>query len=683
MPRQELVAKLYADRWRAHQFLFEDRHPDESPPAHAELIERIHSPTPRFSFEGFRGLGKTTLVEEGVILRAAFREFRYCVIVSANFRPLAIQRIASIKHEIEFNERLIGAFGKLRGETWQEGIITLSNGVCIQAIGRDMSVTGMKHLNMRPDALMIDDVEDPDEIRTDIERNATWQWFQGTLLPCMDDPLNSWARALGTRRGKGSMPERLEDNGWSTYKVPVEYLDRETGERKSSWPSRRPLPWIDKTRHDYRGDMHLFMQEYMCQATSEQHRVFTREALKVEARPRPSYQAVYAMYDPARTAHRGSATTGIAVWSWFGSRLVFWRVEAKTWMPDQIIADMFDLNREFQPVWIGFEEDGLNEWGRQPIRAEMLKRRTMLPLMPIKAPKSKLDFIKRLQPYSAAGELSFAGESGDFEDAISQFLSFPHGKIDAPNACAYAPLLYPGAPVYDNFTEANVSESAEPEPGKPLYLAGNADGAVVTAILVQRHQGELRILADWIREGAPQDIVGDIYAEASLAAETSRWEERVEYGEGDELYKLPVRRMVWNRIPIKWIVPSWHRDTYRNVGLVQAIRAIPSGIGMAEGGETVLRGMLSKLIHGRPALAVSPAARWTLRALSGGYTKPIDKRGLVSPKADAGLYRLLMEGVEAFAAVGSQIEQTPDEDGQPIAHNRHGMAYRSAMPVRG
>ena len=145
-------------------------------------------------------------LEEAALLHAYFREFKYMVIVSANCRPLAIQRLAAIKREIEINREFPRLFGNPKGNLWQDGMVALPNGVAIQALGRDMSVTGMKYLDTRPDAPLVDDVKDPEEVRSDVERKGSRDWLRKTLLLSLDHPLRVWIRALGTRRGTGSLP---------------------------------------------------------------------------------------------------------------------------------------------------------------------------------------------------------------------------------------------------------------------------------------------------------------------------------------------------------------------------------------------------------------------------------------------------------------------------------------------
>jgi len=629
----------------------------------------------------FRGAAKSTLAEENIILDACFKSFHNCVIVAASEKR-ALERLAAIKREFETNETLRDLMGDQVGHPWQETKIVLKSGICIQAIGRDQAVRGLKHLDWRPDRILIDDVEEPESVQTEEGRRKTMAWFVSELLPAAD--VSCPIRILATPMDKESVPQRLiDDAGWPSLVIPIEYKDQDTGERRASWPGLMPLKVIDQKMEVYRnlGLMHRWAAEYLCQATSAADRVFG--PLPVIARQR-SWEAVYVMIDPARTTNRlTSATTGIAVWSWIGTRLVVWRARAEYWKPDEIIKHLFWLDAEFEPVWIGFEEDGLNEWALQPIRQEQIRRGKVIPLRPIRAPKNKLEFIKGLHPYAAAGDIVLAE---DCPDLVSQLMSFPAGRIDVPNALAYAPRMRAGAPVYDNFSENNIDERMEAANDTPVYLAANSDGKIVTAILVQRRQGEIHVLADWIREGSPQEVVADVHAEAALASAGTSFGERIIYGEGEEIFKLPIHVPYTAQTPIRWIVPRWHTETYRNVGLMQAVRMIPQPVSAgteSDGGRTALATMLSQLHHGRPKISISIFAKWTLRAFAGGYARALGSRGLVDFEAETGIYRVLMEGLESFVGVGAMADRNSDADNsQPIAYDKAGHAYRSALPQR-
>jgi hypothetical protein len=270
---------------------------------------------------------------------------------------------------------------------------------------------------------------------------------------------------------------------------------------------------------------------------------------------------------------------------------------------------------------------------------------------------------------------------------MEQFASFPRGRIDAPNAAAYALMLRPGAPVYD-FPEEAVVERLDPIEGAPLYLAGNSDGSIVTAALVQRAEGEIRVLADFIREGSPSEVVAEVHAEAALLAESGRMTSEVVV-DPDQPYKMPLPRAAWRRLPLRWVVPYRHSQVWNNVGLIQAIQGIPQGASAAperaeEAGRLEITRLLDRRHRGRFALAVSAGATWTCRAFSGGYSRAVDRSGLSAPRPDAGLYRLLSEGIEAFAGVGvASGDGEVIEDQQPVAYTRAGVPYKSAMPERG
>jgi hypothetical protein len=685
-----LLRKLHADRWFAHRHLFAHRHPDESAPAHRDLVEAINRPIARLSVEGFRRFGKTTYLEETALLKAVFREFHNMVIVGPSL-PRACDRIAAIQNEIKINPYFAvpQAEGGLFGVTLQVDSVAklvLSNGVCIQALGRDQSMTGMKYLAWRPDAFLVDDVEDPEEKRTDAEREDTWRWLMQTFLPSMDDVLRTWGRFLGTRRGKLSLPERLETAGMMAVKFPIESIGAD-GERVPTWPAVYPLAKIDQVKELYRGDLSLYAQEYMCEAVSQSDRRFDRSMFRQEPRER-TYEAVYAFVDPARTEHGRAASTGWAVWSWVRNRLIVWASGAEFIAPDDIVALIFDIAEKFDPVWVFAETDGLAQWLMQPIRQEQTRRGVTIPIKGIAAISGtrgggQIRFVEGLQPLFAAHEVIFAQPQKALED---QLLSFPHGIRDTANALAYAQTTRPGQLVYDGFSDEHIVEQPIIAPGHTLSLAANATGAMTAAMLVNHAEGVLRVLADWVFEGPPSERVGDIATAAILAADTARWRP---VGAGRDwdaaLNAVAPNRMLLRRETPGWIVAPRHSDRYTNVGLMQAIRHLPAEVrvgGAEHAGSLYIRDALARTVRGMPAVEIGAGARWTLRALAGGYARPM-VRGRLQDEAEAGPYRVLMEGLEAYCGLVSTRREVneADDNGQiQRIDERTGARYASAMP---
>lgn len=646
-----LFKRLYNDRVLAHEVLFRHRHTNSTQPFHQSIIRDWHDrDIPRLIDMVFRGSAKSTIAEEAIAIRAGFREFKNGLIIGETY-DRACERLHAIKHELESNEHLEELFdGRLVGPVWGEGEIVLSNGVRILALGRGQALRGIKFEDRRPDAVFCDDLENNASVATPEGRLKAKRWFGAELIPACDP--DAFVRMAATPLHSEALAVNLtKDREWAAKTYPIEFINEE-GQRESTWPDRFPLHKIDalKASMERLGLLDEYEREYMCSIESMGSKTFKDDQFLVQPQVR-TWQAVYAMFDPARTTNKTSATTGFASWSWIGSRLVVWDAWGKLLMPDEIVGAMFDcaLNSDLPPVWVGVEEDGLNEFLLQPIRTEQVRRGQSIPFRALRAPKGKLDFIRGLQPYFKASQVQFAKELPDLK---SQLLSFPRGKIDVPNALAYALKLRPGAPIYEHFNDRHVFPELNKVYGAQPWLAVNATRNLVTGALVQFHEGSLFVLADWVREGGPIDNLAEIAAQAQIVA-----------GRRVKLVAAPI-----------------HFDHYNNVGLIQAAGRIPletqRGVPPQVGQQT-LAPMLQRENRGFPIVRVSSNARWTLNALSGGYCRGI-KNGVITGEAEEGPYRTLMEGLEAFAGLTDAGSLFTDDDDLHYDVSAAGHRYLSA-----
>lgn len=639
-----------ADRRAAHAVLFAHRHPLPSAAFHGEIIDAWHGKHPRVATEAFRDAAKSTTGEEVACLRAWFREFRNGLIIGAS-EQRAMERLEAIRHELDTNEDGRMLFGPMRGVLWGGHKALLATGALIQALGVGQSLRGVKHHQWRPDFCWIDDIEDEESVRTPEARRERLLWLYNVLIPALEK--DALVRMTGNRLDTESVIATVaKDPDWLAQRFPVMSRDA-SGAFVATWPEKYDLDWIASRKAQFEriGDLAGWEREYMCEAELPvDQKAFKPEVWRFRPRVR-TWQPVYAMYDPARVTGAQAATTGKAVWSWVGSKLVVWAGSARRWMPSETIDDLFATDRQFQPVKIGIERDGLEEWLLQPIRERMARLGHVLPLASVKAPQGKIDFIKGLEVYSRAGDIEFAFE----DDALkAQFLSFPRPPIDFPNALAYALRLRPGLPIFPEFTEHMVRDRVEPLPGRPYYLALNATGSYVAAVLLQLGDRVL-VHADWLREGDAATVLPALLREATLAA-----------GQRPKCYCAPQ-----------------HFNSWTNVGLVQA--AVRQGADVAASADPVkgreeLRQYMRRSFMGEPCLSVCAASRWTLNALAGGYAHALAARGTVEPAAEDGIYRILMEGIESWAAL---LAAEPRGDGEGrYATARDGRRYLSAMPGR-
>lgn len=645
-----IAKKLAKNRILAHQTLFKHRHPNRTPAFHRQMITSWHADLQHILWLVFRGGAKSTIAEEGLIIGAGFKEFRNAIIVG-DTQDRAAERLTAIKSEIETNEHLETVFGDLKGAIWGYDEAILSTGIRILAMGRGQSIRGMKHNDMRPDFVLVDDLENEESVATPEARYKTKQWFMRTLLPALDPSYR--LRMCATPLDRESLPMELKRTGegaFETHTYPIEHKGPK-GERVATWSDRFSLEAIDKIKDTYRrmGMMSEFNMEYMCEADDPKDKVFKSEMIRVEPQVK-TWQATYVMFDPARTIGRESATTGMAAWSWIGSKLVVWEAWGRKLLPDEVVNAIFDVNDHLRPTMIGVEEDGLNEWLMQPIRQQSAKRGITLPIAPVKAPRGKNDFIRGLQPFYQAREVQHAK---DLPDLKAQLLSFPSGLIDVPNALAYALIFRLGLPIYDSFGARHIATDLFMSRDSPAYLCCNATASLLTGVLVQMIDGNLRIFGDWVREGEPSINLQAMVGEASAQAG---------------------RR-------VRLVAPPQHFATYTNKGLVQSARSLVSDIRKGvepDKARVFLQELLEKERRGVSALQVNDEARFTLNGLAGGFARAMGAHGLLAAVPVEGIYRVLMEGLESAVGLFGILRGDDEAENLSYDFTRGGKSYISA-----
>ncbi len=651
--REKLIGELGTNPVLAHAVFFNARHKNKDAPFHRRMETDFHSQIPNVLWLVFRGSGKSTKFEEGAALEVGWQKVKNLLILGES-ETRAAERLAAIKHIIEYDEHFQALFECEPGSVWTDTRAITSTGVYMQAAGRGQSLRGVKHLDHRPDLILLDDIEDKESgsVATPEARKKTRSWLTGTVIPAMAP--GGRMRMAATPIHPDALAPTLSraDQSWTTRVYPVLYKGR-SGEWFSSWPDRFPVDDVMRQWESYKeiGQEEDFVQEYLCQAVDPASQTFTENMFVVEPRVR-SWHPVYAVYDPARTTAKTSwtATTGKVVASWVGSKLVVWEAEAKKWMPDEIVDDIFKVNDIYSPICIGVEETGLNEWLQQPIRTRQAQSGVLVPLRALQAPKGKLDFIRGLQPYFSAREVIFANEMPELR---KQLLGFPTGHIDAPNALAYMLRMKMGQPIYDNFREEMIDEDARLKPKQTSWILLNSNNQITTAVLVQMQAGRMVVLWDAIMDGDPGTVLADILGSAGTKI-------------GKDL------------TGVKFLASQKHFDEFSLYGLKAGAKKL--GLALARGGAVdigreEIRSLMRRAAHGRTAICVHPDASWTVRAFAGGFNREPDR---VEPTANA--YAVLIEPLESFASwlrIGTpgNLDERPN-----FAYTSDGRKYVSALP---
>ncbi|WP_431602542.1 hypothetical protein [Ruminiclostridium papyrosolvens] len=113
----------------------------------------------RRAIEAPRGHAKSTTFTFKDTLHASVYAYKHYVIILSDSSDQAEGFLTDIKTEYEENAAIREDFEICQGKVWKAGIILLSNGVKIEAIGSGKKIRGRRHKQWRPDLIICDDLK--------------------------------------------------------------------------------------------------------------------------------------------------------------------------------------------------------------------------------------------------------------------------------------------------------------------------------------------------------------------------------------------------------------------------------------------------------------------------------------------------------------------------------------------
>jgi hypothetical protein len=612
--------------------------------------------------EAFRQAAKSTLAEEFLLMEGCFGNFNYCVLFGETYDK-ACQRLESIVREAN-GAALVSMFGgsTVLARKPIENKVWFKSGALIEAFGWEQEITGMKYGDSRPDRAYLDDVENVERVRSEGAVLATMKKIYRELMPAMDKNRRK-VRITQTPRAADCMVTRLkQDPDWVCRSYPICNGDIDDPATVATWPARYPMSWIRRERDRYAsmGMLTEFMQEYMLEVTSVDQKPFTEEMIcGVEIAPQAWLPRI-AIYDPARTAAvKSSDRTGKVVVSRMGSRIVVHESGGYFWKPDEIVADMFDVNARHVPATIAVETNALDDFIMQPIRSEMMKRGVALPVVGVQAPqdRDKAAFMMGLHPFFKAGDVVLVGGRGCHQALVSEVLNFPGGKDDVLNALAYSLRLFGGQPSYEDFSEANIVGAEMPTARDTVLMAWNASNAEVVCVALLASGRYLTAVRDWVVPSPLPDAVRVILGDARAAFRGIRLD-----------HYLPEDLMEqWQRIPM---VPA-----------LRALNVRPIRAGRTSTSRAVAAEALRMEVKHRRWLSVGKDCRHVINALAGGYKYPMMPGGRIGSEPVTGSSRIVAESVETVFSVLQKEQQSLEVSGH-YGYNPQGVKYLTALPER-
>lgn len=155
--------------------------------AAAKLVK--NTPNLKAVFKWPRGHAKSTHFDIFMPLWLMFQPKRlinFMVIVGKS-EDSADRLLGDIQAELQYNKRIIADFGKQMSlGNWTEGEFTTKDGVYFLACGRGQSPRGLRKRELRPDYIVIDDLDDDELCRNERRVRELTDWVKEALFGALD-----------------------------------------------------------------------------------------------------------------------------------------------------------------------------------------------------------------------------------------------------------------------------------------------------------------------------------------------------------------------------------------------------------------------------------------------------------------------------------------------------------------
>jgi hypothetical protein len=381
-----------------------------------------------------RGFSKTTLVNAVNLFLICYADTDFMFYLSETATHSETQ-IRNIKRELEYNEKLLSAFGNLKGDIWRQDLFKTSNDVTVGCAGRGGQVRGKNEGGKRPSRIILDDVEDKESVATADQLAKTRTWFFSDVLPMLPKMKeDAQIVALGTMLANNALLATLiDDPEWTSVKFGALLPDG-----NPLWPEMMSLEKIAREKATYarNGMLNSFYMEYLSTARNTEDQKFPKRYFKYNSAPLPSRNAI--AIDPAISEKPTSDMSAIAVVGMQpnGKIIVHEMIGKVGMLPREQIDTFFKLHKEYNCIRQGVESIAYQAALIHMMREEMFrKKHYMSEITPIthKRANKILRVESILHPRFANGYIEFAKVFPELEEQLEDW---PNGRKDLPDALA-------------------------------------------------------------------------------------------------------------------------------------------------------------------------------------------------------------------------------------------------------
>jgi hypothetical protein len=183
------IKRLEADDEAWFEYYFPNYYKSKPAPFQVKATKRLLDPLKTRWYEvrtWSRGLAKTTRAMMEFFKLAMTGRIRNTLIISNSYDN-AERLSMPFKINLECNSRLINDYGiQERPGNWEDGEFVTRKGWSIRAVGAGQSPRGTKNEDVRPDSILVDDIDTDEETRNPDRIDTKWAWIEKAVIPTVD-----------------------------------------------------------------------------------------------------------------------------------------------------------------------------------------------------------------------------------------------------------------------------------------------------------------------------------------------------------------------------------------------------------------------------------------------------------------------------------------------------------------
>lgn len=461
----------------------------ESPEFHHELWKEACSSHQFVAIAAPRGHAKSTAGTLAYgLAEVLFRSSRYVLIVS-DTEAQATMFVQAMAQELTENEDLIELFGIKKNDkglvqflksTEADIIVECNDGHTFRIMGKgaEQKLRGMLWNGLRPDLVIIDDLENDELVMNKERRDKLKRWFRGALIPMLakKGKMRYWGTILHMDSVlENLMPKEYDKytvtNGLKMYSInprkqmwrSIKYKAHNEDFSEVLWPARYNKEFFKTRMEEFTaaGMRDLYSQEYLNNPIDESVAYFKRGdflPMKEEDKDKPMH--FYVSVDLAISQETRADYSVFCVVGVDENRTIHLlnvirdRLDAK-----EIVDLLLALQRTYEPEAFGIEKMMVAQAIGPFLREEMVRQNTFLNVVEIgHQGKDKPQRARNIQARMRARTCKFDKAADWYPAFEDELLKFPRGiKDDQVDAWAYMGTLL------DKMIEAPTLEDIEEE----------------------------------------------------------------------------------------------------------------------------------------------------------------------------------------------------------------------------